>query len=81
MEAPSGLRYINHDDPPIRKQKIREGGLGITLAIARRLHGYALPFTDKFFFGRAAGARLTFIVLGVEAVMCVYQAIVALRLA
>jgi len=56
-------------------------GLGITLVVARVLHGYALSFTDKFFFGRVAGASLTFLVLGVEAVMCVYQAIVALRLA
>lgn len=48
-------------------------GLGITLVIARLLHGYALSFTERFFFGRVAGAALTFTVLGVEAVMCIYQ--------
>jgi uncharacterized membrane protein YecN with MAPEG domain len=48
-------------------------GLGIALLVARLLHGYALSFTDKFFFGRVAGAGLTFTVLGVEAVMCIYQ--------
>ena len=48
-------------------------GLGIALVVARLLHGYALSFTDKFFFGRVGGASLTFLVLGIEAVLCLYQ--------
>jgi uncharacterized membrane protein YecN with MAPEG domain len=55
-------------------------GLGITLLAARLLHGYALSFTQKFMFGRVAGAGLTFLVLAVAAVCCVYQAILAARL-
>ena len=49
-------------------------GLGIALLIARLLHGYALSFTEQFLFGRVAGASLTFLVLGIEAVLCIYQA-------
>jgi uncharacterized membrane protein YecN with MAPEG domain len=49
--------------------------LGIVLLVARLLHGYALSFTPKFSFGRLWGAVLTFIVLGIEAVLCVYQGI------
>jgi uncharacterized membrane protein YecN with MAPEG domain len=48
--------------------------LGITLVIARLLHGYAFAFTSEFKHGRYWGAVLTFVVLGVEAVMCIYQA-------
>jgi len=48
--------------------------LGITLLLARLLHGYALSFTPHFKFGRMAGAALTFGVLLVEAVLCLYQA-------
>src|SRR5271169_6741832 len=50
--------------------------LGIVLLVARLLHGYALSFTDQFPFGRFWGATLTFVVLGIEAVLCVYQGIV-----
>ena len=46
---------------------------GITLLVARLLHGYALSFRDKFRFGRFYGAALTFAVLGVCAVLCVLQ--------
>jgi|SRR5215469_11283029 uncharacterized membrane protein YecN with MAPEG domain len=49
--------------------------LGITLLIARLLHGYALSFTDSFRFGRFWGTALTFIVLASAAVLCVYQGI------
>jgi uncharacterized protein len=49
--------------------------LGLTLLVARLLHGYALSFTPQFQFGRVWGATLTFIVLIVEAVLCVYQAL------
>ena len=54
--------------------------LGLTLLVARLLHGYALSFTRHFQFGRVAGAGLTFLVLFVEAALCVYQAILAYRL-
>src|SRR5258706_1635766 len=47
--------------------------LGIALLIARLLHAYALSFTDQFLFGRVAGASLTFLVMRIEAVMCIYQ--------
>jgi uncharacterized membrane protein YecN with MAPEG domain len=47
--------------------------LGIVLLVARLLHGYALSFTDRFLFGRLWGTTLTFIVLGIEAVLCIYQ--------
>lgn len=49
--------------------------LGIVLVVARLLHGYAFSFTDHFHFGRVAGASLTFLVLVVEAVLCIYQSI------
>ena len=54
--------------------------LGLTLLVARLLHGYALSFTENFMFGRVAGAALTFLVLVVEAVLCIYQALQAQRL-
>ena len=49
--------------------------LGIVLLVARLLHGYALSFTDHSTFGRFWGAALTFTVLAIEAVLCVYQGI------
>ena len=54
--------------------------LGIVLLFARLIHGYALSFTEKFMFGRVAGAGLTFLVLGIEAILCIYQAIIAHQL-
>ena len=54
--------------------------LGLTLLVARLLHGYALSFTQQFKFGRIAGASLTFLVLFVAALLCVYQAILTYRL-
>lgn len=48
--------------------------LGVTLLVARVLHGYALSFTGHFQFGRMWGATLTFVVLLVEAVLCLYRA-------
>jgi len=50
-------------------------GLGAMLLVGRLLHGYALSFTDKFQFGRFWGTTLTFLVLGVGAVLCVWQGI------
>jgi len=49
--------------------------LGIVLLVARLLHGYALSFTEHFSFGRFWGATLTFMVLAIEAVLCIYQGI------
>jgi uncharacterized membrane protein YecN with MAPEG domain len=53
--------------------------LGIILLVARLLHAYALSFTRRSMFGRVAGAALTFFVLLVEAVLCLYQGITAAR--
>ena len=49
--------------------------LGLTLLIARILHGLALSFGRQVPFGRATGAGLTFIVLLIEAVLCLYQGV------
>src|SRR5450759_1957679 len=46
--------------------------LGIMLVVARLLHGYALSFTEQYQFGRVGGAALTFAVLLIEAVLCIY---------
>jgi len=46
---------------------------GLTLLIARLLHGAALSLGWGRKFGRVTGATLTFIVLLIEAVLCVYQ--------
>jgi uncharacterized membrane protein YecN with MAPEG domain len=48
--------------------------LGLALLTARLLHGYALAFRAEFRFGRFGGAILTFIVLAMEALLCLYQA-------
>ena len=48
--------------------------LGATLLVSRLLHGYALSFTGHFRFGRMAGAALTFLVLVVAGILCLYQA-------
>ena len=47
--------------------------LGVILVIARLVHGYALAFTAEWRLGRTAGAALTFIVIIVEALLCLYQ--------
>lgn len=54
-------------------------GLGATLLAARLLHGYALSFTNHFWFGRVAGAALTFLVLIVASALCIYQAFLGVR--
>lgn len=48
--------------------------LGITLLIARLLHGYALSFTASFTFGRVWGTALTFLLLVACGVLCLYHA-------
>ena len=47
--------------------------LGIALLVSRLLHGAALSFTQHFRFGRFYGAALTFLVLLVAAVLCIWQ--------
>jgi uncharacterized membrane protein YecN with MAPEG domain len=49
--------------------------LGIALVVSRLLHGYALSFTPRFRFGRVWGAGITFFVLLVEGVLCLWQAL------
>ena len=46
---------------------------GLTLLIVLLLHGSALSFGWQIRVGRVAGAALTFAVLLVEAVLCLYQ--------
>jgi uncharacterized membrane protein YecN with MAPEG domain len=48
--------------------------LGVLLLIGRLLHGYAFAFSMHFRFGRFAGTALTFVVIAVEALLCLYQA-------
>jgi uncharacterized membrane protein YecN with MAPEG domain len=48
--------------------------LGATLLIARFLHGSALAFSAQWRFGQYWGTVLTFVVLIVEAVLCLWQA-------
>ena len=47
--------------------------LGVTLLVARLLHGSALSFGWQVRSGRIAGAALTFAVLLIEAFLCLYQ--------
>jgi uncharacterized protein len=47
--------------------------LGVMLVVARLFHGFALSFGLKMRFGRVVGAALTFIVLLIEAALCLYQ--------
>ncbi len=47
--------------------------IGATLVFARVIHGIALSFTRKWFFGRFFGTVLTFTLLGVCGVLCVVQ--------
>jgi uncharacterized membrane protein YecN with MAPEG domain len=49
--------------------------LGIVLVVARVLHGLALSFGWQPRFGRVAGAALTFIVLVILAMQCLYQGV------
>jgi uncharacterized protein len=47
--------------------------LGATLVVARLLHGYALSFTQKFFFGRFVGTALTLGLLVIAGGLCLFQ--------
>ncbi|MGH8456242.1 MAG: MAPEG family protein [Stenotrophobium sp.] len=52
--------------------------LGITLLVARILHGVSLSFTEKWKFGRFYGTLLTFILLLAAGSLCVFQGLRAL---
>lgn len=54
--------------------------LGVTLLLARVLHGLALSFTSSWKFGRFWGTALTFGLLLVCGALCVCQGIVGLTL-
>jgi uncharacterized membrane protein YecN with MAPEG domain len=47
--------------------------LGVTLLVARLLHGLGLSFGWQVRLTRVAGAALTFVVLLIEAALCLYQ--------
>ena len=49
--------------------------LGVILVVARFLHGLALSFGWQVRFGRVSSSALTFIVLLIESVLCLYQGI------
>jgi len=55
--------------------------MGVTLVAARLLHAYALSYSEKFRFGRFWGTALTFGLLLVGGVLCVYQGLRAVALA
>lgn len=55
--------------------------IGITLLIARVLHGVALSFTQNFPFGRVAGTLLTFVLLLVTGILCLWRGVGELLLA
>jgi uncharacterized protein len=52
--------------------------LGLTLLTARFLHGYSLSFTQQWKFGRYWGTVLTFLLLLVGGLLCLWQGISAL---
>ena len=55
--------------------------LGLTLVIARVLHGIALSYTEKWFPGRFFGMILTFLVLVVAGVLLLLRGIGGLMIA
>lgn len=49
--------------------------MGMTLLVARILHGYALSYTEKFFLGRFVGTAATLLLLGVGGILCIVYAL------
>ncbi len=47
--------------------------IGVTLLIARLLHAYALSYREQFKFGRFWGTALTFLLLLICGLLCIYQ--------
>lgn len=52
--------------------------LGATLVVARLLHGIAFAFTQHWKFGRFYGTLLTFILLAVCGLLCLWRGLAAL---
>lgn len=55
--------------------------MGLTLVIARLLHGYALSFSKHFFIGRFVGTVLTFTLLLVAGALCLWRGLARAMLA
>ncbi len=55
-------------------------GLGIALFVARVLHGVALSYTESWKFGRFYGTLLTFILLLVCGLLCIWRGLMGLTL-
>lgn len=55
--------------------------LGLVLVVARVLHAIALSYTQKWFLGRFLGMVLTFLVLIVAGVLCLWRGVAGLVVA
>ena len=53
-------------------------GLGLSLLVARLLHGIALSFTESWTFGRFYGTLITFLLLPICGGLCVWMSLSAL---
>jgi len=49
--------------------------IGVTLVVARVLHGVALSYSEKWRFGRFYGTLLTFVLLLAVGAMCLWQSV------
>lgn len=54
--------------------------VGLTLLIARVGHGIALSFTSNWVLGRAGGALLTFLLLAIVSVLCLWRGIAVMTI-
>ena len=54
--------------------------LGLLLLIGRLLHGYALSFTRHFMLGRVLGTVMTFSMLLIAGVLCLWRGVMAASL-
>ncbi len=52
--------------------------LGVTLVVARVLHGIALSYAEKWKFGRFYGTLLTFILVLVLGLLCLWRGVAGL---
>lgn len=55
--------------------------MGLTLVVARLLHGYALSVSKHFFIGRFVGTVLTFTLLLVAGGLCLWRGLAGAMLA
>lgn len=53
-------------------------GLGVSLLVARLLHGIALSFTESWTFGRFYGTLITFLLLPICGGLCIWMSLAAL---